>query len=103
MTRGVLSVSRTEQTGINVSVNGLQDNRPSHSGYTSQSEMSDAGTASSRQMGAHQRQGSGGAPTERRGASGVVHRVCQPSPLSSERISYNFEGVSVKGVAFKLP
>ena len=39
-----------------------------------------------------QRQGSGGTPTERRGASTVVHRVCQPSPLSSERISYNFEG-----------
>lgn len=69
-----------------------QESRPAHSGYTSQSEMSDAGTSSSRHVTA-QRQGSGGSPTERRGASTVVHRVCQPSPLSSERISYNFEGL----------
>ena len=70
-----------------------QDARPAQSGYTSQSEMSDAGTSSHRQVGAHQ---PAGAPqTEKRGASSVVHKVCQPSPLSSERISHNFEGMDV--------
>jgi len=90
---GCKSQSEMLQNSKNlVSSRSLQERRPAHSGYTSQSEMSDAGTSSSRHVTA-QRQGSGGSPTERRGASTVVHRVCQPSPLSSERISYNFEGI----------
>lgn len=73
-------------------MSGVQDARPANSGYTSQSEMSDAGTSSHRQGGATP-QSSGGPPAEKRGASSAVHRLCQPSALSSERISHNFEGM----------
>lgn len=51
--------------------------------------MSDAGTTSHRQNEAH----TPGGPTEGRGASSLVHRVCRPSALSSERIMQNFEGM----------
>ena len=52
--------------------------------------MSDAGTSSHRQAGV-----AVSPQTEKRGASSMVHKVCQPSPLSSERISHNFEGMGL--------
>ncbi|KAL3140361.1 hypothetical protein ABBQ38_004622 [Trebouxia sp. C0009 RCD-2024] len=65
------------------------DARPYHSGYTSQSEVSDAGRSSHRQNGAH----TPGGPAEGRGATSLVHKICQPSALSSERIKDDFEGL----------